>query len=518
MDETIVLRPSRPAAPPLREAALAGGFFGEKHEEAAGQLAAFARSGTAEAAVRTWFGPAADRLLADRDALRGALDRDIAAIDTAIGRQLDAILHHPKLTRLEGSWRGLGWLVDGIEPGRRVKVRVLHAAWMEIVRDLERAIEFDSSNLFRLIYEQEFGTPGGEPYGLLVIDHEVRHRPGPGAATDDVGAIASLAAVGAAAFAPVVLGAHPSLLEVDSWAELQAVQDVAAPLNGPDHARWRGLASRADLRFVGIALPRLLARPPWRDDPARVDRFRYAEHTPDWRSRVWMSAAYAFAASTCRAMAEHGWPADVRGVETDRPGGGLVEHLPDETFASGPAEAWTRVAVEIALTDRQERQLVDAGMMPVCAMPYARELVFGTTRSLQAPQRHMGANAAAADASARISAQLNAMLCAARFAHFLKVIGRDMVGSLQTAHEVEARLHKWLQGYVNSNSSATGDQRARYPLTEGSIRVTEKPGKPGVFAATAHLRPHHQLDDVSASFILLTEISAPGRRGANAAS
>ncbi|WP_270939244.1 type VI secretion system contractile sheath domain-containing protein, partial [Falsiroseomonas oryzae] len=263
--------------------------------------------------------------------------------------------------------------------------------------------------------------------------------------------------------------------------------------------------------------PRLLARAPWRDDPARTDRFRYAERAPGWRERVWMSAAYAFAASATRAFAQNGWPADVRGVETDRPGGGLVENLAAEPFASGPAEAWHRIPAEISLTDRQERALVDAGLMPVCAMPYSRELVFGAVRSLQAPARHMGANAAAADASSRLSAQVNALLCASRFAHYLKVMGRDMVGSFQTANEVQKRLHTWLQRYVNANTNATGDQRARYPLSEGKITVQEKPGSPGSYGCTVHLRPHHQLDDVSATFILLTEISAPGRRGATAA-
>jgi type VI secretion system protein ImpD/type VI secretion system protein ImpC len=516
VDETIVLRPSRPALAPLREAVLAGAFFGDRHAEAAGRVAGFGRGASAADAVRDWFGTAATRLLADPEALRGALDRDIAAIDEAIGRQLDAILHHPRLTRLEGSWRGLFWLVDGIDAGRRVKVRVLPATWPEICRDLERAPEFDRSATFRLVYEDEFGMPGGEPYGVLLVDHELRHRPAPGAPTDDVSAIASIAAVGAAAFAPVIFAAHPALLEVDGWAELQAVQDVAAPLNGPEHSRWRGLAGRADLRFIGVTLPRLLARPPWRDDPARVDRFRYSEHAPGWQQRVWMSSAYAFAANACRAFAEHAWPADVRGVETDRVGGGLVLHLAEEPFTSGPPEAWHRVPAEISLTDRQERALVDAGMMPVCALPYSREMVFGTARSLQAPARHMGANAAAADASARISAQVNALLCAARFAHYLKVMGRDMVGSFQTADEIERRLHTWLQRYVNANRNASGDQRARYPLAEGRVLVQEKPGKPGVFGATVHLRPHHQLDDVSATFILMTEISAPGRRGATA--
>ncbi|MGG5820944.1 type VI secretion system contractile sheath large subunit [Falsiroseomonas sp. HW251] len=514
MDETLVLRPRPPAAPPLRDAVLAGAFLGEAHRDGAERLAAFLASPATRAALDTWFGAAAAGIAGDADRLRAALDRDIAALDEAIGRQLDAILHHPRMTRFEGRWRGLSWLVDRVEPGRRVKLRVLPVAWPEICRDLERAAEFDRSHLFRLVYEDEFGIAGGEPFGLLVVDHEVRHRPGPGSPTDDVSALASLAEVAAAAFAPVILSAHPALLDVDDWRGLQSVLDVTAPLGGAEHARWRSLSSRADLRFVGVTLPRLLARPPWRDDPARVDRFRYAERSASAADRVWMAASYGFAAAACRAFQEHGWPADVRGVEPDRIGGGLIDGLPDEPFASGPPEAWQRAPTEIVLTDPQERALVDAGLMPVSAMPYAAELLFGAARSLQAPARHMGANAAAADASARISAQLNALLCASRFAHYVKVMGRDMVGSFQTADEIDVRLNSWLQGYVNPNTKSGSETRARYPLFEGRITVQEKPGKPGVFGCVAHLRPYHQLDDVSATFMLMTEISAPGRRGA----
>jgi type VI secretion system protein ImpD/type VI secretion system protein ImpC len=202
-------------------------------------------------------------------------------------------------------------------------------------------------------------------------------------------------------------------------------------------------------------------------------------------------------------------------VETDRVGGGLVENLAEETFASGPPEAWPRVPAEVSLTERQERALIDAGMIPVCALPYSREMVFGAVRSLQAPAKHMGQNAAAADANARLSSQINALLCAARFAHYIKVIGRDMVGSFQTAPEIQRRLNGWIQRFVDPSSDSTAEQRARFPLGEGNIRVEEKEGKPGVFGCTVHLRPHHQLDDVSATFMLLTEIASPGRRGAS---
>lgn len=496
--------------PPLREAVLGGGFFGARHAQAAERLAAFLHADDAQA-LRDWFGPATAPLLAaDGAARRGALDRDIAAIDALIGGQLDAILHHARLRRLEGSWRGLLWLVEGAEPAARIKVKVLALSWAELCRDLERAAEFDQSQTFRKIYEEEFGSPGGEPYGLLVVDHEVRHRPEAGAPTDDVSALAALAGVAAAAFAPTVLAASPALLGADDFADLAMGADLAAPFRGPDHARWRGVAAREDMRFVALALPRVLARPPWPDDPARGERFRYAEHAPDAASRVWMTAGYAFARAVLRAFASHAWPADVRGTDTDRLGGGLVTTMPVEPFTTDPDHVWTRPPLDLVLTDRQERALVEAGLMPLTALPFDAAAAFGAVRSVQATGAYAGPNAAAATANARISAQVNAMLCVSRFAHYLKVMGRDMVGAFRTADEVERQLQRWLTAYVDASPGGTPETRARFPLAAARVMVHERPGRPGVFGCAMLLQPHFQLDDVSATFRLVTDISAPG--------
>ncbi|MDE2197722.1 MAG: type VI secretion system contractile sheath large subunit [Rhodospirillales bacterium] len=496
------------AAAPLRLAVLAGRYFGAAHRAAGEDLA---RLIAGRASVSAWFGAEhAARLLADPPALRGALDRDIAAIDAMIAAQLDVILHHARLRRLEGTWRGLSWLLDGIEPAARVKVKILNAGWAEICRDLERAAEFDQSHLFRHVYESEFGSPGGEPYGLLVIDHEVRHRPGAGAPTDDVTALASLAGIAAAAFAPTVLAASPALLEVDSFADLAITTDPAAPLRGPDHVRWRSLAAREDSRFLAIALPRVLARVPWADDPARADGFRYAEFAPDAGTRVWMTAAYGFAEAVIRAFSTHGWPADVRGAEQDRLGGGVVSGLPAEPFRTDRDRSWVRPPLDLVLTDRQERSLVDGGLMPISALPFTEEAVFGAVRSLQAPQQYTGANAAAATANARISSQLNSMLCVSRFAHYVKMLGRNMVGSYKTADEIEVELQNWLNEYINVSSRAGGETRARYPLIGGRVTIRERPGRPGVFGCVIHLQPQFQLDDVAATFRLVTDIVAPG--------
>ena len=496
---------------PLREHIFKGSFFG-LHSAAAERAASFAFL-SAPKALAEWFGPAlALRLAADLESCRTALDRDIAELDALIGSQLDAILHHPRLRRFEGSWRGLAWLVGGLDPAGRVKVKMLNLSWAELCRDLERAIEFDQSRLFRKVYEEELGMPGGEPYGLLVIDHEVRHRPFPGAPTDDANALAQLAGIAAAAFVPTVLAASPALLQVEEFSDLAMAVDVADPFRAPEFTRWRSLSSREDMRFIGITLPRVLARLPWEDDPARVDGFRYTEYAPDIASRVWMTAGYPFAAVVARAFVNHAWPADVRGSETDFVGAGLVTDLPIEPFRTDPDHVWVRPPLDLVLSDRLEAALIEAGLMPLCALPYGEEAVFSAVRSLQAPASFIGRNATAANANARLSAQLNSMLCVSRFAHYIKILGRDMVGSFKTANEMEIGLQKWLSTYVNANLEASPESRARFPLVSGHVTVRELSGRPGVFGCIMQLQPHFQLDNVATTFHLVTDIAAPGMR------
>ncbi len=498
---------------PLREAVLGGHFFGASYADAASRVAAAVARGLS---FQEWFGGnLSARMASDRDLARSLIDRDIAAIDDLIAHQLDAILHHSRMRRLEGGWRGLFWLVAGVRDPARVKLRVLPVSWAEMTRDIERAAEFDQSHLFKAIYENEFGIAGGEPYGMLVIDHELRHRPAPGFPTDDTATLAGVAAIAAAAFAPAVLGCSPALLGADEWSDLALTTDPAAPLRDPDHARWRKLSTRDDMRFIAVALPRLLARPPWPDDPARRDGFRYRERAPDAQSRVWMSPVYAMAANAVRAFQDHGWPADLRGVDPDREGGGVVTELPFEDFSTDPHGVWLRAPVELVLNDRQERSLVEGALVPLNALPFTSDAAFIALRSLQVPQdyvSHSNSDAgAAATANARLSSQFHAVLCVSRFAHYIKVMARDLVGSFKTADEIERRLQDWLRGYINSNVNAGPDTRARSPLLNGKIEVREVPGKTGVFGCIIQLQPHFQLEDLATTFRLTTDFNANRR-------
>jgi type VI secretion system protein ImpD/type VI secretion system protein ImpC len=497
-------------AQPARQREEAGRFLSTLGNAAAEALGHWLLLEDRAAALAAWFGAEALAAMArGPDAIariEEALDRDIAALDALISRQLDAVLHARPLRRLEGSWRGLSWLVDQLPQDRMVKVRLLTVSWREICRDLERAIEFDQSALFRKVYEDEFGMPGGEPYGLLLVDHAVRHAPGPGSPTDDVAALLGLAQVAAAAFAPLIAAASPELLGLDTYAEAGPAFDLADALRLPDRMRFQGIKAREDTRFLGLLLPRVLGRAAWQDDGRRADGFRYREYAPRHDARVWTSPIYAFGAVAARAFSRHRWPAEVRGAEPQwEPTGGVVDTLPHERLPSDPPGPPPRPPVELALTDEQERQLADGNLIALVGLEMLPEATFGALPSLHRPPRM---TTEAATANQRLSSQLNNMLCVSRFAHCIKLMGRDMVGSYKTAEEVEFTLQRWLSKHV---SGLAGGElaAARSPLRDARIEVRERPGKPGSYGCVIQLQPHHQLDDIGAAFRLVTELTAP---------
>jgi type VI secretion system protein ImpD/type VI secretion system protein ImpC len=256
-------------------------------------------------------------------------------------------------------------------------------------------------------------------------------------------------------------------------------------------------------------LPRVLARPPWPDDGGRDDGFRYREAAPSAAERVWMNGGYAFAAVVARAAAQFGWPADVRGADPDRIGGGLVTHLPAEPHRLSQTSQLPRLPIEIVFTDRQERELIEAGLMPIGALPHTEALLFGAVRSLYRPPRPAGPAGMAAFADSRVVTQINAVLCASRFAHYLKIRGRETIGRLRRPDEIEFELRTWLTGFVNRNALATAETRATHPLYDAAVRVSERADKPGVFDCTIDLQPYFQLDNVTASFSFATEIAPP---------
>lgn len=487
------------------------GFTGGR---AHGRISAAERPGTVDrdlaAALLTEFGMDGLARLADRGvgAVCAEIDRRIAAIDTELSGQVDAILHHPRFQRLESAWRSVAYLVDRIERSDRTKIRLLSVTWAELARDLDRAAEFDQSQVFQKIYSNELDMPGGEPYGLLIGDFYVQHRPQRGG-VDDVATLRQLSSVASAAFAPLVVGAAPELLGLDSFRELSPTRDLPGLFKQREYSRWRSLQTEDDTRFLGVALPPVLARHPYAELPRR-DGFRYAEDVSavDGRGYLWGNPAFAFASVAMRSFEETGWFADIRGTHRGELGGGLVIDLPVLEFGTDAPGVAYRAPTQIDISDEQERALSELGLIPLSASQYTPYLIFYANQSLLRPKQY---DTKIAQTNARISAMLHYVLCVSRFAHYVKIFGREMVGSFITPEECQRRLQDWIADYTMAPTGGQDDASllATYPLSEGEVRVREKAGKPGSYHCVMHLRPHYQMDEVVSSLRLSTEL-APG--------
>lgn len=440
---------------------------------------------------------------------RRRIDRLITLIDEALNRQVNAILHHPDFQAMEARWRGLAMLVRAASRGTDVKVRILSLSWPQLVRNMERAADFDQSHLFDLIYNREFGMPGGEPYGLFIGDYALSPNIGTQGA-DNVSTLTQIGMVAAAAFCPFVCAAAPSALGLDSFADLSRVQDLSWLGSDMERLRWNRLRTADDSRFLGLVAPRVLMRSPYEPySRKRFDGFPFRETiAADGSTLLWGNGAFAFATVVVRAFVETGWFADIRGVTQDEIDGGMLgaDDLAPYDFGTESEGLSGQPPVEVRLTSIQEQQFSDLGLIPVATTYMSSSAIFNANQSLHSPQDFFNDTARQ---NARLAAMLQYVLCASRFSHYLKVIMRDQVGQIADARALQRLLEDWLREYTIGNDDADIDMRIRFPLRSASIEVNELPGKPGSFACTVRLQPHFQLDDVSTSFHLIAEMAPP---------
>ncbi|WP_117190522.1 type VI secretion system contractile sheath large subunit [Rhizobium terrae] len=441
---------------------------------------------------------------------RRRADHLIALIDEALNRQVNAILHHPDFQAMEARWRGIAMLLRQAGRSGEVKIKLLGLSWRELARDMERATDFDQSHLFELVYSREFGMPGGEPYGLLIGDYHF--SPGEPAGGDAISTLSQVGMVAAAAFCPFVAGASPQAIGLEDFRELNRIHDFSWLDGDPARIRWNALRAREDSRFLGLVAPRILMRSPLEPFARRRDDgFPFRESiAADGSSLLWGNGAFAFATIVIRNFIESGWFADIRGVTQDAVDGGMLgtTELRPYDFGTESNGLSAQAPVEIRLTSAQEQQLCDLGLIPVATTYLSASAIFNSNQSLHAPAHYSSEQARQ---NARLAAMLQYVLCASRFAHYLKVIMRDEIGQLSDAISIERKLETWLTGYTLGNDDADLSLRTRFPLRSAGIGVHEIPGKPGAFSCTVRLQPHFQLDDVSTSFHLVAETATTGQ-------
>ena len=422
----------------------------------------------------------------------------IAEIDRLISLQLNEVLHHPAFQKLEATWRGIKHLLDQSETNDSLKIKLLNVNKKDLLRDLQRAPEFDQSAFFKKVYEEEFGVFGGAPFAALVGDYEF------GRGGEDVELLEKVSQVASAAHAPFLSAASPELLNLSEYSQITGIRDISKVFDSTEYAKWKSFRASDDSRYVALTLPHVLMREPYGKDTRQIDEFAYEEGVDgrDHSKYLWGNAAYALAARLTNSYAKYGWCAAIRGVE----GGGLVEGLATHNFRTDEGDLALKCPTEVSITDRREKELADQGLVPLVHCKGTDYAAFFSVQTANKPKVY---DKPEANANARLSSQLPYMLAMSRFAHYLKAMMRDKLGSAMSRSQAETYLNQWIANYVIMDDNASSEAKAEKPLREARIEVVEVAGKPGALRAVAFLRPHFQLDELTVSLRLVADLPQP---------
>lgn len=428
--------------------------------------------------------------------LGATLDARVAELDRLISVQLSEVMHNPEFQKLESTWTGLQYLCKQTSTSANLKIQLFNATKKELVKDFKTAVDFDQSVLFKKVYEEEFGTFGGAPFGTLLGDFDISRQP------EDMFFVEQMSHVAAAAHAPFITAAAPELLGIDSFDELGKPRDLSKVFDTVDYAKWKSYRESEDSRYVGLTLPRFLGRLPYNPkDGIATEGFNFVEEVDgaDHSKYLWVNTAFAMGARLTAAFENYGWCSAIRGVE----GGGLVEDLPTHTFKTDEGEVALKCPTEVAITDRREKELSDLGFIPLV---HCKNTDYAAFFGAQSTQKAAKYDTDSANSNAVLSAQLQYIFAVCRIAHYMKSMMRDKVGSFTSTNNVQVYLHNWLMQYVVESDDASQEVRAAKPLREAQVDVSEVPGRPGVYRAVAFVRPHFQLDELSVSLRLVAEM------------
>lgn len=442
------------------------------------------------------------------DSLQSLLLTTINKFDEMIEKQINCILHDKHFQALEASWRGLAYLVEQKEvqdKEDKSKIKILNCSWQTLSKDFDKAIEFDQSDFYKLVHSNEYDMSGGEPFGVIIGDYQVSHKIRKGLRTNDIDTLKDIARVAAASFSPFITSAHSSLFTVDDYSELGTYINWSKNFDQPEYIKWRALRDMEEARFLGITVPNILMRSPYKDDGTRNQGFKFKESIKNPQTdQLWGNAAYAFSGVLLRAFAQSGWFGQIRGMEPGLRKKGLVCDLPVTQFETDKHQKSNKSSVNLQVGDKAEKILSDNGFIPISPVRGSDHLVFFSNASVQNPGNY---DSFSATVNAKLSSMLQYILCVSRFAHYLKILGREKLGSYSSPELVERDLQKWLHQYTASGDSTSDTVRSKYPLYKAKVKVKEMVGKPGYYFSVIQLQPHFQLDQMISTIKFVTEFS-----------
>ncbi|MCP4321105.1 MAG: type VI secretion system contractile sheath large subunit [Psychromonas sp.] len=437
---------------------------------------------------------------------KNALLHLIADIDEQINDQINEIIHHPRLQKLEASWRGVWLLVKQADGSRGVKIKKFDIKWSEVVKDINKALEFDQSQLFQKIYSDEYGTPGGEPYGALIGDYEISHRISKNHPCDDLSALTGIAQIAAASFSPFIAAASSELFGMDDFSGIGLPVDLEDVFSQTEYTKWNRLRNASDTRFIGLTLPKVLMRRPYQSAMASYKGINfYEKRDKHGKNNLWGNASYAFGCILIREFADIGWFGHIRGAPRNHLSGGIFKELALDSHATDANDIAYKPLTNVVLTDSTEKKISELGFIPLCQGYLSPYSTFYNNQSIHKAKRYVALDV---DTNSKISSMLQHVLCGARISHYIKLMVRDKIGSFISAESCEDYICKWLMQYTTGSEDLDWEEQARYPLKDAYVRVKEHPSTPGKFLCVIHVQPHYQLDQMVSELELVTELAS----------
>ena len=444
----------------------------------------------------------------NKESVKALLLKAIIELDSAIERQINKVIHHDEFQALEAAWRGLLYTTEqknGLDKNKKVKVKVLNCSWAALSKDLSRAIEFDQSEFYRLVHSNEYDTSGGEPFGILIGNFQIGSNSNQIYNNHDIETLKMIARVASASFSPFITSLSPHFFGVDHYANLSNTLDITSHFEQTEYTQWRALRNMEESRFLGFTLPNILLRSPYLDDGTRQQAFKFKEkiNNPE-TDCLWGNAAFAFSGIVIRAFCESGWFGQIRGMNAARKDKGVVCDLPISRYETEKYHTNNKPSINLQVGDRLEKELSDNGFIPLSAIKHTDHLVFFSNSSAQQATNY---DSKSANVNAKLSSMLQYVLCVSRFAHYIKLLGREKIGSFQTADACQREINNWLNQYTTATESASDEINSRAPLRSANIKVKAIPGKPGHYYSIIQLQPHFQLDQMISTIKLVTELA-----------
>lgn len=438
------------------------------------------------------------------DDVYATVDAMRVEIDKRLSHQMNEIIHNDEFMKLESAWRGLHYLVMNTPTGADLKIQVMNVSKPELLRMFRRYpdAKWDQSPLFKRIYEEDYGVFGGQPFGAFTCDYEFDHS------GQDLEVMRGLTRIGGAAHCPFIAAAAPPLFQMQSWTELANPRDLGKLFDSPDYMAWRSFRESDDSRYLALTMPRFLGRDSYGQRGETVDEFAFEEVTNgDHDKFLWCNSAYAMGTRITQSFAHYGWCSRIRGVEA----GGLVEELPVPSFPTSSGELDYKCPTEIAISNRREKELSNAGMLALLHRKNTDKAAFIGAQTVNKPTVYEGTDGAAATANANLSARLPYIFASCRFAHYLNHMLYDWIGRDMSQDQMQRKLQNWVLNYVTGNPETANEElRAKQPLRAARTEVEEDPSNPGYYKARFYLSPHYQLEGVDVTIGMVAKLPTKG--------